>query len=72
MLDDSDEERIPLARGGEERLTFDVIQPEDDEHTAGARSKNSGAQPAVTEAAPPRAYRPYEQLFSELRRRKGA
>ncbi len=67
------------ARGSQNDVqprAFDIVLPDDDDtdSSSTARVDRAGEQPAVAETTPPapRPHRPYEQLFSELRRRRGA
>jgi hypothetical protein len=71
-IDGSDDSVRSLTRNERDRVTFDVVLPEEDDPAGKFSSQTSVAQRSDADAATARPYRPYEQLFSELRRRKGA
>ncbi|MGE3314749.1 MAG: ExeA family protein [Planctomycetaceae bacterium] len=61
----------PAPVATSKRATFDVVLPEDDGTRRPSRNSMESQDPHLQESVE-RAPRPYEQLFSEIRRRKGA
>jgi len=66
------ESRATVA-AAESKPAFDVVLPEEDDDSDSDVMRTATAAERPNEPVPPpRPHRPYEQLFSELRRRKGA